>query len=167
MKNFNNDDFGDFFENWEHLNNMSNNNNRAFKNEMVELLRRMMDTKQDNFDFRIIPINNKDIRNFDSFIVPDSELKTEKGVDKDGVWESKRWESPDGSWSYTSIIRSSTPDDFFKRSRRSTSETPTKEAQDRIKEVKLARLQKTLDLHVEREEYEKAAELKKIMDEIK
>ena len=168
MKHFNNDDFNDFFEEWEKFNNMMSNN-RAFRNEMTELLRRMMDSKEmggAHFDFRIIPVNRK----FDGFNLPEDELKTEKGIDEDGTWESKHWESPDGSWSYTSFSRSSAPDDFLPKSRKpdySERRSYDKETQEKMNQFKLGRLQKTLDLHVEREEYEKAAEIKKMMDEIK
>ena len=87
--------------------------------------------------------------------------------DLNGEWESKHWESPDGTFSYTSFSRTSTPDSFGERFSPKRNPRQTKLTQEETTKLQLGKLKRILDMHVEREEYEKAAEVKKLMDQLK
>ena len=176
----NDDEFNDDFMNrWEKFNNRMLND-EEFKKEMEraqkdfqELMRMML--SQRNFgtplDFRIIPLNPKDFRK--DFDIPENEMDVEKGQDESGEWESKTWTSPDGSISYSSFSRSSNfddevnlPDEIAERWKNTLGRKRESGAEE-IKNLKLAKLKIALDRAVEQERYEKAAEIKKMMDELK
>jgi hypothetical protein len=174
-----NGEFGDdFFGRWEEFNRMMND--RQFKGKVnrfqkdIEDLMRLIANSRENgtpLRFNLIPLNPE---NMDKLGLTnpfdDSEIK--KGQDENGNWETKNWTSPDGSISYSSFTRSSNmgenhPDDLAdawdeKLRDRRTKRTNTEES----KKLKLAKLQRTLDYLVEGEQYEKAAEIKKMMDEL-
>ena len=173
---FNNDDF---MNRWEKFNKRMMND-EEFRKEMEkaqkdfqELMRMML--SQRNFgtplDFRIIPLNPKDFKK--DFDIPENEMDVEKGQDESGEWESKTWTSPDGSISYSSFSRSSNfddevnlPDEIAERWREKLNRKKESSPEE-IKNVKLAKLKIALDRAVEQERYEKAAEIKKMMDELK
>ena len=173
---FNNDDF---MGRWEKFNNRMLND-EEFKKEMEraqkdfqELMKMLLNRK--NFgsplDFRIIPLNNS--YKIPDYKIPEDELDIEKGKDESGEWETKSWTSPDGSISYSSFSRSSNfddetdlPDEIAKRWEKTLGRKRESGAEE-IKNLKLAKLKIALDRAVEQERYEKAAEIKKIMDEIK
>lgn len=176
---FNNDDF---MNRWEKFNNRMMND-EEFRKEMEraqkdfqELMRMLLSQKDFGtpLDFRIIPLNMKDFKK--DFDIPDNEMDTQKGEDENGEWETKNWTSPDGSMSFSSFSRSSNfddmtdlPDEIAKKwkERLSRKRNETKANPEELKKVKLAKLQKALSFEVQRENYEKAAEIKKLMDEIK
>lgn len=180
MRNFNdnddeffNENFGDdFFKRWEDFNRMMNDPKFMGRNGLGPSFGRI------NFDdlFKFMLSENKG--RFESlndrendFNIPNSEMDIEKGEDGNGKWETKHWSSPDGSMSFTSFTRSSNSEDLnnldndeimeryqqFFEPRRRRPET---------KEEKINKLQKTLDYLVEQEKYEKAAEVKKMIDEL-
>ena len=173
---FNNDDF---MNRWEKFNKRMMND-EEFRKEMEkaqkdfqELMRMML--SQRNFgtplDFRIIPLNPKDFKK--DFDIPENEMDVEKGQDESGEWESKTWTSPDGSISYSSFSRSSNfddevnlPDEIAERWKERLNKKKESNPEE-LKNVKLAKLKIALDRAVEQERYEKAAEIKKIMDELK
>ena len=176
----NDDEFNDDFMNrWEKFNNRMLND-EEFKKEMEraqkdfqELMRMML--SQRNFgtplDFRIIPLNPKDLKK--DFDIPENEMDVEKGQDESGEWESKTWTSPDGSISYSSFSRSSNfddevnlPDEIAERWKERLNRKKESNPEE-LKNVKLAKLKIALDRAVEQERYEKAAEIKKMMDELK
>jgi hypothetical protein len=178
----NDDDFfsnDDFMNRWEKFNNRMLND-EEFKKEMEkaqkdfqELMRMML--SQRNFgtplDFRIIPLNPKEFRK--DFDIPENEMDVEKGQDESGEWESKTWTSPDGSISFSSFSRSSNfddevdlPDEIAERWKEKLNRKKENNPEE-LKNVKLAKLKIALDRAVEQERYEKAAEIKKIMDELK
>lgn len=180
---FDNDD--DFFDNddfmgrWEKFNNRMLND-EEFKKEMeraqkdFQELIKMLFNKKDfgsPLDFRIIPLNNS--YKIPDYKIPEDELDIEKGKDESGEWETKSWTSPDGSISYSSFSRSSnsdddviSPDDIAERWEKTLGRKREGGAEE-IKNLKLAKLKIALDRAVEQEFYEKAAEIKKMMDEIK
>jgi hypothetical protein len=180
---FDNDD--DFFDNddfmgrWEKFNNRMLND-EEFKKEMEraqkdfqELMKMLLNRKDfgSPLDFRIIPLNNS--HKIPDYKIPEDELDIEKGKDESGEWETKSWTSPDGSISYSSFSRSSdsdddviSPDEIAKRWEKTLGRKRKGNAEE-IKNLKLAKLKIALDRAVEQEFYEKAAEIKKIMDEIK
>jgi hypothetical protein len=178
----NDDEFNDDFMNrWEKFNNRMMND-EEFKREMEraqkdfqELMRTLL--SQRNYgtplDFRIIPLNQKDFGN--EFKIPDNEMDVEKGQDESGEWETKNWTSPDGSISFSSFSRSSSigdmfdlPDEITERwKERYTKKREIKDNSEELKKIKLAKLKTALDRAVEQEKYEKAAEIKKMMDELK
>ena len=101
-------------------------------------------------------------------------MDVKKGIDENGEWETKNWSSPDGSVSFSSFTRSSNigdrtdlPDDIAERWNSKLRDSRTKRTNEVSDEIKLGRYQKMLDYLVENENYEKAAEIKKLMDEIK
>lgn len=176
---FDNDDFNDDFMNRLEAFNNRMNNDEEFKNEMERAQKSLNDLIQillsernmgnPFLDIKITPLKNKD------FEVPENELNTDKGSDENGDWETKNWTSPDGSISFSSFSRSSSFDDTTNLSddiaeiwnqklrNRDTKRTNPEESNN----VKLIKLQMALDKAVEQELYEKAAEIKKMMDEIK
>lgn len=180
---FDNDD--DFFDNddfmgrWEKFNNRMLND-EEFKKEMEraqkdfqELIKMLLNKKDfgSPLDFRIIPLNNS--YKIPDYKIPEDELDIEKGKDESGEWETKSWTSPDGSISYSSFSRSSnsdddviSPDDITERWEKTLGRKREGGAEE-IKNLKLAKLKIALDRAVEQEFYEKAAEIKKMMDEIK
>ena len=173
---FNNDDF---MGRWEKFNNRMLND-EEFKKEMEraqkdfqELMKMLLNRKDfgSPLDFRIIPLNNS--YKIPDYKIPEDELDIEKGKDESGEWETKSWTSPDGSISYSSFSRSSNfddetdlPDEIAKRWEKTLGRKRESGAEE-IKNLKLAKLKIALDRAVEQERYEKAAEIKKIMDEIK
>jgi hypothetical protein len=99
-------------------------------------------------------------------------LNIESGFDNNGEWESKTWVSPDGSVSFSSFSRSSGPEDFsnveFDDFGSSSKRQSRKNFDDEtIKKLKIEKLEKRLKDCVEKEEYEKASEIKKMIDELK
>lgn len=173
---FNNDDF---MGRWEKFNNRMLND-EEFKKEMEraqkdfqELMKMLLNRKDfgSPLDFRIIPLNNS--YKIPDYKIPEDELDIEKGKDESGEWETKSWTSPDGSISYSSFSRASNfddetdlPDEIAKRWEKTLGRKRESGAEE-IKNLKLAKLKIALDRAVEQERYEKAAEIKKIMDEIK
>jgi len=173
---FNNDDF---MGRWEKFNNRMLND-EEFKKEMEraqkdfqELMKMLLNRKDfgSPLDFRIIPLNNS--YKIPDYKIPEDELDIEKGKDESGEWETKSWTSPDGSISYSSFSRASNfddetdlPDEIAKRWEKTLGRKKESGAEE-IKNLKLAKLKIALDRAVEQERYEKAAEIKKIMDEIK
>ncbi len=185
---FDNDDFlnDDFLSRWEKFNKRIENDDE-FREEMEraqkdfqELMKMLLNKKDfgSPLDFRIIPINNSyktpDYKTPD-YKIPEDEINIEKGQDENGDWETKNWTSPDGSISFSSFSRSSSFDDFnslnddiadiwgSKLRNRKTKRTSPEESN----KLKIVKLQKALDYMVEQEKYEKAAELKKMIDELK
>jgi hypothetical protein len=175
----NDDEFNDDFMNrWENFNNRMMND-EEFRKEMertqkeIQNMMRMFFFRKDfgvPLDFKIIPLNSKDLN---SFNIPENEMDIEKGDDENGDWETKSWTSPDGSISYSSFSRDSSFDDMtdlpdeiaerWQEKLRRKKETNPEE----LKNEKLAKLKIMLDKAVEQELYEKAAEIKKVMDELK
>lgn len=175
-----NDEFGDEFNDDfnERFNRMMNdkgfrNKYNKFRSELEELMR-LISRKNNGytpFNFRFIPLNNPRMdENQNDFNIPDGEMDVEKGSDENGDWEKKYWSSPDGSMSFTSFSRSSSFDDdnglpdgmaeLF------GSVKPKVKNPKEEKKLKLAKLQKTLDYLVEQEKYEKAAEIKKMIEDL-
>lgn len=177
----NDDEFNDDFMNrWEKFNNRMMND-EDFKKEMEKAqkdfqeLMKMLLLRKDfgtPLDFRIIPLTSKDDFRTD-FEIPKDELDIEKGEDENGEWETKNWTSPDGSISYSSFSRSSNAgdetdlSDEIARRWEKTFGRKRESGAEEIKNMKLAKLKIALDRAVEQERYEKAAEIKKIMDELK
>lgn len=169
---FNNEDF---LNRWERFNNRMMND-EEFRKEMeraqkdFQELMRMLLTRRDfdsPLDFRIVPLNNS--YKIPDYKIPEDELNIESGKDEEGEWESRNWTSPDGSISFSSFSRSSSFEDYTDkfdrfRGRRRDKITTKPERYDKLK---LEKLQKALDYAVENEKYEKAAEIKKMIDEIK
>jgi len=179
----NNDDFfnnDDFMNRWEKFNNRMMND-EEFKKEMEKAqkdfkeLIKMMLLRSDfgtPLDFRIIPLNSREDFRKD-FKIPDNEMDVEKGQDENGEWETKSWTSPDGSVSYNFFSRSSgfgdinsMSDDIADRWKEKLNRKKESNSEE-IKNEKLAKLKMALDRAVELERYEKAAEIKKMMDELK
>ena len=184
MRNFFNDGFNDdedFMNRWNEFNRMMddskfNESMGKVQKDLENLLRGMMNSKDfDNINntpikFIITPINTGD----EDFDIPKDELDVKKGKDENGEWETKNWSSPDGSVSFSSFTRSSNigdrtdlPDDIAERWNSKLRDSRTKRTNEVSDEIKLGRYQKMLDYLVENENYEKAAEIKKLMDEIK
>jgi hypothetical protein len=174
---FDNDDFlnDDFLSRWEKFNNRIEND-EEFKKEMEraqkdfqELMKMLLNRKdfESPLDFRIIPLNNS--HKIPDYKIPEDELDIENGQDENGEWESKNWTSPDGSVSFSSFSRSSSfsdslgYDDVADRWNKRRDKVTTKMSD----KLKLEKLQKALDYAVENEKYEKAAEIKKLIDELK
>jgi len=174
---FDNDDFlnDDFLSRWEKFNNRIEND-EEFKKEMEraqkdfqELMKMLLNRKdfESPLDFRIIPLNNS--HKIPDYKIPEDELDIENGQDENGEWESKNWTSPDGSISFSSFSRSSSfsdslgYDDVADRWNKRRDKVTTKMSD----KLKLEKLQKALDYAVENEKYEKAAEIKKLIDELK
>ena len=185
-----NDEFGnegeDFNRRWEEFNNMMNDREfkrdyNRFRSDLEELMRLISSRRRDGdspLKFRFIPLNDPRMDDFrenltNDFNIPEDEMDIEKGEDENGEWETKNWTSPDGSMSFTSFSRSSSFDDntevpdelaeFFGRMK----ERNTKKVNpEEVKKLKLAKLQKSLEYLVEQEKYEKAAEVKKMIDEL-
>jgi len=167
----NDDEFNDDFMNrWENFNNRMMND-EAFRKEMERTQKEIQNMMRMFFgtplDFRITPLNSKDLNNFN---IPENEMDIEKGKDENGDWETKSWTSPDGSISYSSFSRGSNfddmmdlPDEIAER----WQEKISKKNPEEFKNKKLAKLKIMLDKAVEQELYEKAAEIKKVMDELK
>jgi hypothetical protein len=169
---FNNEDF---LNRWERFNNRMMND-EEFRKEMEKTqkdfqeLMKMLLTRR-NFDspldFRIIPLNNS--YKISDYKIPEDELNIENGRDEEGEWETKNWTSPDGSISFSSFSRSSSFEDYtdkFNRFRGKRRDKTTIKS-EKYDKLKLEKLQKALDYAVENEKYEKAAEIKKMIDEIK
>ena len=175
----NDDEFNDdFMSRWENFNNRMMND-EEFRKEMertqkeIQHMMRMFFLRKDfgsPLDFKIIPLNSKDLNNFN---IPENEMDIEKGEDENGDWETKSWISPDGLTSYSSFSRDSSFDDMIdlpdeiaerwqEKLRRKKETNP-----EELKNEKLAKLKISLDKAVEQERYEKAAEIKKLMDELK
>jgi len=184
MADFNDDDFkgdkfgDDFFGRWEEFNRMIND--RRFRRDFnqwqrdIEDLMKMINDKNGGNPLKFQFINLTPREN--DFNIPEEDMNTEKGKDENGEWESKNWTSEDGSISFSSFMRSSFPGDVDKneddmkmpeewtsRFRDSYKKRPNLEE---LKKVKLEKLKKTLDYLVENEKYEKAAEVKKMIDEL-
>lgn len=176
----NDDEFNDdFMSRWENFNNRMMND-EEFKKEMEraqkdfqELMKMLLSQKDFGtpLDFRIIPLNKDTFKK--NLEIPEDELDIEKGEDESGEWESKSWTSPDGSISYSSFSRSSNfddevnlPDEIAERWK-NTLGRKRKSGDEEVKNLKLAKLKIALDRAVEQERYEKAAEIKKMMDELK
>lgn len=176
---FNNDDF---MNRWEKFNNRMMND-EEFRKEMEraqkdfqELMRMLLSQK--NFgtplDFRIIPLNMGNMKDFrKDFDIPEGEMDVKKGEDENGEWESKNWTSSDGSISFSSFSRSSSfedetnlPDEVAERWRKTLNRKRESGAEE-VKSLKLKKLKMALERAVEEERYEEAAEIKKMMDEIK
>jgi hypothetical protein len=168
-------DFGDdFFGRWKEFNKLMMESS-LFRNEMERVFKMLTESKDLNdgiSDIRIIPfgIFEKDFQDFD---VPKDELDLEGGEDENGKWETKSWTSPDGSMSYKAFSRFSTPEDLNGEDlmsdlfQRYQGVRPKKYDAQQLKEFKIEKLQKALNSAVEKEDYEKAAELKKMIDRIK
>lgn len=184
----NNDDFNEFndefSDRWEEFNRMMNDRwfNRdynMFHSDLEELMR-LINLRRRDWDnpmnFKFIPLTNPimDDLNQNDFNILKNEMEIEKGSDENGDWEIKRWTSPDGSMSFSSFTRSSSFGDTnhladeiaqlfgSKIKNRETKKTNSEE----VKKIKLAKLQKTLDYLVKQEKYEKAAEIKKMIDNL-
>lgn len=175
----NDDEFNDDFMNsWENFNNRMMND-EEFRKEMertqkeIQNMMRMFFSRKDfggALDFRIIPLNSKDLNNFN---IPENEMDIEKGEDENGDWETKSWTSPDGSISYSSFSRGSNfgdmtdlPDEIAERWQKKLNRKKEASSEE-LKKEKLVKLKIALDKAVEHELYEKAAEIKKVMDELK
>jgi hypothetical protein len=175
------DDFlnEEFLNRWERVHNRMMNDDE-FRREMERAqkdfrdLMSMLLSQRDNtpLDFRIIPLGltpkNKDLDSLDN-------MDVKKGKDENGEWETKNWTSPDGSISFSSFSRSSSYDDFINLNDDKANEWAYKLknrdkkpslSSEKIKELKLEKLQKSLDYAVKHEKYEKAAEIKKMIDEL-
>lgn len=174
MRNRFNDFGDDFFGRWDEFNNIFNNSS-FFKSEMQELLKMLLMSREFNepLEFRIVPLNVNKRKETEEFEIPENEMDIENGEDENGKWETKHWSSPDGSVSWTSFSRSTTPEEFFNseimgdlvsnyRNRKAQ-----KYSSEDIKNFKLEKLQKSLESAVKVENYEKAAEIKKLIDRIK
>lgn len=165
---FLNDD--DFMNRWEKFNNRMVND-EEFRKEMEkaqkdfqELMRMLLTRKPFDapLDFRIIPLNTKN-----DLDIPGDEMRTQRGKDENGEWETKNWVSPDGSITYSSFSRSSGPGDLTNSDDIAENWGRKGGNSEEIKNLKLKKLQIALDKAVEQESYERAAEIKKIMDELK
>lgn len=176
----NDDDFNDDFMNRLEAFNNRMNNDEEFKNEieraqkslndLIQILLSERNMGSPFLDIKITPLKNKE-----DFEIPNDEFNIDKGSDENGDWETKNWTSPDGSISFSSFSRSSSfgdttnlPDDIAeiwnqKLRNRNTKRTNPEESS----KVKLEKLQIALDRAVQQERYEKAAEIKKMMDEIR
>lgn len=173
-----NDEFGDdFYGRWEEFRQMMNSREfredyNKFRLDLEEFMRLIASRRgSDDMGFRIIPLNNSDMNDFN---IPDDEMDIEKGKDANGDWETKHWSSPDGSMSFTSFTRSSSfgdstdlPDDIAEMFGSKLRDKYTKRLNpEEAKKIKLVKLQKTLDYLVEQEKYEKAAEVKKMIEDL-
>lgn len=179
MKNFNDDEFNgeesgdDFLGRWEEFHRMMNNrrDTNKFRRDLEELIR-LISQKPGGLpiDFKFTQLNNE-TRN--DLGIPKDEMNIENGEDENGKWETKDWTSPDGSIQFVSFSRSSSPEDLHydglseewrtklrNRNRNKPNNT------ERSKKIKLAQLDKALKYMVEQEKYEKAAELKKMIDDL-
>lgn len=184
MRNFNHDDFNDEFNDdfnsrWEEFNNRMKND-RQFRRDInkfqkdFEDLMRLMSSKTTLFgepiNFNFAPLTEEDLN---KMFIPEDKIDSESGTDENGDWETKNWTSPDGKSSYSFYSRSSKPSEdgfddmseIFKKSQILRQRMGKKK--EETKEAKLIRLQKALDHSVSQENYEKAAELKKEIDELK
>jgi NAD+--asparagine ADP-ribosyltransferase len=184
MADFNDDDFkgdefgDDFFGRWEEFNRMINDRRfrrdfNKWQKDIEDLMKMINDKNGDNpLKFQFINLTPRE----NDFNIPEEDMNTEKGKDENGEWESKNWTSEDGSISFSSFMRSSSPGDVDKneddmkmpeewtsRFKDSYKKRPNFEE---LKKVKLEKLKKTLDYLVENEKYEKAAEVKKMIDEL-
>lgn len=176
----NEDDFfnDDFMNYWEKFSNRMKTD-EDFKDRMEKsqedfqkILKMLLSNRDFNepLDFRIIPLNTP-LNN--DFNIPENNMEIKNGVDEDGEWESKNWTSPDGSISFSSFSRSTSSenlgkgisDDFINKKYNSFINKDSKST-DNIKKLKIAKLQKALNYVVEQEQYEKAAEIKKMIDEL-
>lgn len=178
MRNFNPDDFNDEFDDdfnsrWEEFNNRMKND-RQFRRDInkfqkdFEDLMRLMSSKNSLFgtpiNFKFTPLTEEEVN---KMFIPEDEIEGELGTDENGEWETKNWTSPDGKSSYSFYSRSSKPgEDGFDDMSEMFKQRMGKKKQE-TKEVKLNRLQKALNYCVTQENYEKAAELKKEIDELK
>jgi len=180
-RNFNdNDDDGefgdDFFGRWEEFNRMMNNEKskkdlERFKMDLEELMR-LISKKGGGtpINFKFLPLTGE---NRNDLGIPDGELNIENGEDDNGKWETKEWTSPNGDISFMSFSRSSVPGNNI-NSTDEISEMWKSRLRDRIpkvtseesKKIKLEKLKATLDYLVKQEKYEKAAEVKKMIDEL-
>jgi hypothetical protein len=170
------DDFGDdFFGRWEEFNRLMVNS-PLIRDEMEKFLRMLMDSNDLNNEIsniRIIPLNAYKPNDIDSFDIPENELDVEIGENENGKWETKSWTSPDGSMSFKSFSMSSTPEEFFYKNLMSDlfqtgdNRNSKKYTTEDLKNFKIEKLQKSLNAAVEVEDYEKAAELKKMIEKIK
>ncbi len=169
-------DFGDdFFGRWEEFNRLMMGSS-LFRSEMERIFQMLMESRGLNdeiSDIRIVPFGVFKKSDLEEFDIPENELDIESGEDENGKWESKSWTSPDGSMGYKAFSRFSTPEDLngedlmadlFQRYQGVRSK---KYDAQQLKEFKIEKLQKALDSAVEREDYEKAAELKKTIDKLK
>jgi hypothetical protein len=165
------DDDDDFFNDnfmnyWEKFNNRMKTDEN-FRNEMEKsdrdfqkLLKMFITSNQFDIplDFRIIPLNTP-LKN--DFGISENDMDIKNGIDENGEWETKNWTSPDGSISFSSFSRSSGIENFGNNSKpKNTKPDGTN------KKLKIAKLQKALDYVVEQENYEKASEIKKMIDEL-
>lgn len=174
MNNFNddnefNDEFNeDFLRQWERFNEMRNSRRlnvdyNKFRSELEDLIRLITSQKMEDNNFRFEPLNN----------ISENEMNIEKGEDENGEWETKNWTSPDGSMSFMSFTRSSNFDDIdethneaFELFNKLGGLREKRTRPEVSKEVKLAKLKRTLEYLVENENYEKAAEIKKMIDDL-
>jgi len=164
-KNFN-DEFGDdLFGRWQEFNRMMNESS-FFKEDLLELFKILLSSREFNqpIDFRILPLNMMKKEDIEDFNIPEDDIEIEKGRDEQGEWETKKWVSPDGSISWSSFSRSSTPEDFISEYKNRKAK---KYSGEDFKTLKIQKLQKALNSAVNVEDYEKAAELKKEIDKLK
>jgi hypothetical protein len=156
----------DFMNYWEKFNNRMKID-EDFRNEMEKsdrdfqkLLKMFLTSNYFDMplDFRIIPLNTP-LKN--DFGISENDMDIKNGIDENGEWESKNWTSPDGSISFSSFSRSSSVEDFG-----SGSKIRNRKPDGVNKKLKIAKLQKALDYVVEQENYEKASEIKKMIDEL-
>ena len=179
--NDDNDDDGefgdDFFGRWEEFNRMMNNEKskrdiNKFRNDLEELMRLLASKRSEGgtpMNFRFLPLTGE---NRNDLGISDGEMNVEGGEDENGKWETKEWTSPNGEISFMSFSRSSIPGDnvdssdeiseMWKSRLRDRAPKVTEES----KKLRLSKLKVTLDYLVKEEKYEKAAEVKKMIDEL-
>jgi hypothetical protein len=185
MRNFNDNDdefndgeFGDdFFGRWEEFHRKMNNEKASrdmdrFRRDLEELMK-LLASKEGGtpFRFQFLPLTGE---NRNDLNIPEGEMNIESGEDANGKWETKEWTSPNGEISFMSFSRSSSseddvnsPDEMMEGWKSRLADRGSKRVSpEEIKRVKLAKLQRTLDYLVEQEKYEKAAEIKKMIDEL-
>jgi len=164
--------FGDdFFERWVQFNRMLNENRKNHNdmgldiNELIRIIKESRENENEQNRFRHLDKNDLNI--------PDEDLNSQEGTDDNGKWETKNWSSPDGSIFFSSFSRSSNPEDMNDipdeianewasslRNRRNKSTI------EEVKKFRLDRLQRLLDEFVEEEQYERASEVKKLIDDL-
>lgn len=183
MAKYNDDDFNDgefgddFFGRWEEFNRMMNDRQfrrslNQWQRDLEELMRRINENNGEGTPLKFQFINLTPRSN--DLNIPDDDMNIEKGEDENGEWENKSWTSPDGSISFNSFTRSSSFDDlnpnaedlfadmFFSKTRRNEPKLSPEE----IKEFKINKLKKSLESLVAEEKYERAAEVKKMIEDL-
>ena len=175
---FNEDEFGDDFLNrWEEFNRMMNSEKGKrdmdrFRKDLEELMKLISNKEGGSpFKFKFLPLTGE---NRNDLNIPDGEMNVESGEDENGKWETKEWTSPNGEISFMSFSRSSSsedevnsPDEIANEWRSKLRDRNTKRTNpEESKKLKLAKLNSSLRYLVEQEKYEKAAEIKKMIDEL-